>query len=79
MRITLSIDDDVLTRIKNLAHAWNIPIGRLVSEMLRHQLDVTMTERDGFPVFVPPPGFWGIGKSQTHICWRSPSTIMAGS
>ncbi len=56
MRTTLSIDDDVMTRIKALAHARNMPVGRLISEMLRHQLDVTMTERDGFPVFVPPPG-----------------------
>ena len=56
MRTTLSIDDDVMTRIKALAHARNMPVGRLVSEMLRYQLDVTMTERGGFPVFVPPPG-----------------------
>jgi hypothetical protein len=56
MRTTLTIDDDVLTRIKALAHARNIPVGKLVTELLRRQLAVNMTEREGFPVFVPPPG-----------------------
>ena len=56
MRTTLSIDDDVMHRIKALAQARRVPVGRLVSDLLRNQLNVTMTERSGLPVFVPPPG-----------------------
>jgi len=56
MRTTLSIDDDVMQRIKTLAQARRLPVGRLVSELLRNQLKMTMTERSGLPVFVPPPG-----------------------
>ena len=55
MRTKLSIDDDVMQCIKSLAQAQRVPVGRLVSELLRTQLQITINERSGLPVLVPPP------------------------
>jgi hypothetical protein len=56
MRTTVSFDDDVLERIKELAQARHVPLGRLMSELLRRQLEVTVTQRNGIPVFTPSAG-----------------------
>ena len=56
MRTKLTIDDDVMQCIKALAPARRVPVGRLVSELLRTQLQITINERSGLPVLVPPPG-----------------------
>jgi hypothetical protein len=39
MRTTLEIDDEVLERIKRRARHQHIPAGRLISDLLRQQLD----------------------------------------
>ena len=52
MRTTFEIDEDVLARVKIRAKHQRIPAGRLISEMLRQQLDrppeIVMT--NGIPV-----------------------------
>ena len=54
MRTTLAIDDDILERIKTLAEARGVPVGRLVSALLRRQLETEIVERNDLPVFQPP-------------------------
>jgi hypothetical protein len=39
VRTTIEIDDEILDRIKTRARHQHIPAGRLISELLRQQLD----------------------------------------
>ena len=39
MRTTIEIDDEVLERIKRRARHQHVPAGRLISDLLRQQLD----------------------------------------
>ena len=59
MRITLTIDDDVLATAKRLAHARSEPLGRVLSDLVRRGLDAApQTEREGgraFPTFNVAP------------------------
>ncbi len=54
MRTTLSIDDDVLTAVKERAHAEGRTAGEVLSELARRALTGTPREvaghRNGFPV-----------------------------
>lgn len=57
MRTTLKIDDDVLERVRLIAHAEGRGIGAVLSDLVRRILRTsTMRYDDGFPVFDVPKG-----------------------
>lgn len=56
MRTTLAIDDDVLARAKAIARARHLPLGRVVSNLMRHGLQLTVSERNNFPIVDVPTG-----------------------
>jgi len=56
MRTTLAIDDDVLSRVKDVAEARGASLGVVVSDLLRRSLELGETETDGFPIFKVPKG-----------------------
>ncbi len=54
MRTTLSLEDDALEAARKLAAARNQPLGRVVSELMRHGLSARTAyspKEDGFPIF----------------------------
>ena len=58
MRTTLSLDDDLLPKVKVYAQARDIPIGRAVSELVRRGLHAPLQTRvvNGFHVVELPSG-----------------------
>jgi negative regulator of replication initiation len=52
MRTTLSIDDDVLTAAKAIAHQTHKTIGEVVSDLARRSLrpPADLAERNGIPL-----------------------------
>lgn len=53
MRTTLSIDDDVLLAVREIADAHGVPLGAAASDLLRRALRPSSrlaTGDDGFPV-----------------------------
>lgn len=52
MRTTLTIDDDVLTAAKAIAHQTNRTIGEVVSDLVRRSLrpPAASAERNGIPL-----------------------------
>ncbi len=53
MRTTLSVDDDVLLAVREIADAHGVPLGTAVSDLLRRALRPTprvTTGEDGLPV-----------------------------
>lgn len=55
MRTTLSIDDDVLAQVKQLAASRATSLGRMATDLLRRALeaDCATTTRNGLTVFDP--------------------------
>ncbi len=53
MRTTVSIDDDLLNAARNMAEARGVPLGQVVSELMRKgmQAKADYDMRNGFPVF----------------------------
>lgn len=59
MRTTVSVDDDVLDAVREVADAHGVPIGRVISDLLRKALNPTprlSTGSDGLPVLTVPVG-----------------------
>jgi hypothetical protein len=60
MRTTINIDDDVLAAAKSLARAKSLPLGRVLSDLVRRGLTsptrVPPRPESGFPVFDVPEG-----------------------
>ena len=58
MRMTLDIDDDVLTAARNIAAAEGVNIGKALSDLARRGLAPRSQSkrRSGFPVFDVSPG-----------------------
>lgn len=58
MRTTLTIDDDLLQAAKQMARMRSLPIGTVISDLIRKGLESGCKIRieDGFPVFDIPPG-----------------------
>lgn len=50
MRVTLSIDDDILAAAKALARAQRRSVGAIVSDLARQSLDQTAASRNGIPL-----------------------------
>jgi hypothetical protein len=66
VRTTIEIDDEVLDRIKIRARHQHIPAGRLISELLRQQLDQppNIIVTNGVPVL--QGGQSGVTEAQTR-------------
>lgn len=59
MRTTLSVDDDVLAAVREIADTHGVPLGAAVSDLLRRALRPTSrlaTGADGLPVITVPDG-----------------------
>jgi hypothetical protein len=58
MQTTLTIDDDVLEVAERIATERSVPIGAVISELVRKGLERTPAYdiRNGVPVFRVPPG-----------------------
>lgn len=59
MRTTLTIDDDVMGSVRDLAYAHKAPLGQVVSELLRRALQPVPrigTGSDGLPIVTVPAG-----------------------
>lgn len=58
MRTTLSLDDDVVTRVKVYAESRDLSLGKAVSELVRRGLHAPLQTRivNGFHVVELPPG-----------------------
>lgn len=57
MRTTLDIDDDVLLAVKDAARRERVPVGRMISKLVRQALTPTSPEsRNGVLVFEAMPG-----------------------
>ena len=57
MRTTISIDDDLFEAAKALAVQRKVPIGKVISELMRRGLRTEMhtkAGKGGFPVFSVP-------------------------
>lgn len=59
MRTTVSIDDDLFLAAKALAAQRKVPVGQVISELMRRGLDAEARGEPGmgggFPVFSVPP------------------------
>lgn len=58
MRITLSLDDNVLDEVKTYAQSWGITLARAISELVRRGLNAPLQTRmvNEFHVVDLPPG-----------------------
>ena len=58
MRTTLSLDDDLVLRVKNYAESRDISVGKAVSELVRRGLHAPLQTRvvNGFHVVELPSG-----------------------
>ena len=58
MRTTLNIDSEVLAKARQLSRQRGIPLGNVVSDLLRAALEPTTEarERNSVPVFPPGDG-----------------------
>lgn len=59
MRTTLTVDDDVMSAVRELADAHGVPLGHVVSDLLRRALrpeSRLSVGRDGLPLVTVPPG-----------------------
>jgi hypothetical protein len=58
MRITLTIDDDVLVAAKAIARQEHRSLGEVVSELIRGALyqGATLAARNGIPLLAAPDG-----------------------
>ena len=66
MRTTVAIDDDLLERAKAIARTRRVSLGRAVSDLLRHGLELQIVEEDGLPVFKVPPTAKPITSEDVH-------------
>jgi hypothetical protein len=57
MRTTLELDDDLLTTAKQLAEQQGVPLGQIISDLVRQSLAARapLKERNGVLLFVPKP------------------------
>jgi hypothetical protein len=53
MRTTLTIDDDVLAAARSPARARSVPLGTVISELVRQGMKAPtpIRKRNGFPLF----------------------------
>ncbi len=75
MRTTLSIDDDVMAAVREVAEAHGSPLGRVVSDLLRrglHPEPRVVTAADGFPVITVPEGARPLTDDQVADALASP-------
>lgn len=59
VRTTLTVDDDVLAAVREIAEAHGVPLGAAVTDLLRRALRPTSrltTGTDGLPVITVPGG-----------------------
>jgi len=58
MRTTLNLDPEVLTKVRILAKQRGVPLGIVVSELIRNALSPRETQsiRNGVPIFPPSEG-----------------------
>lgn len=64
MRTTLTIDDDVLEAARKMAEARELPLGKVVSQLMRRGLVdyiSRLSVEDGFPTFRVSPDSPPIG------------------
>lgn len=54
MRTTVSLDDDILGQARAIARARRVPLGKVISELMRRGIELRLGDRDGFPVFSVP-------------------------
>ncbi len=58
MRTTLNLDPEVLTKVRMLAKQRGVPLGTVVSELIRKSLSPQKTQsvRNGVPIFPASEG-----------------------
>jgi len=56
MQTTLDLEDDVLSAIQELAQQQGLPIGRVLSNLVRQALAQRPATRNGIPLFPVQPG-----------------------
>lgn len=58
MRTTLNIDSEVMAKIRQLSRQRQVPLGTVVSDLVRAALEpaTQAPERNGVPVFPPGDG-----------------------
>ena len=75
MRTTITIDDDVLADVRDIARAEGRSLGAVVSDLLRRSLrPVSIRTDEGLPTFDVPADAPALGEDEVQARWTTNDT-----